>query len=146
METSPAGVAFVRRREKVCYAAYQDGGGVWTIGVGHTGPEVVRGLTWTDEEVDLALQEDLRECEEGIEDYCFVPLTQTQYDALVSFIFNEGVEKFRTSTLLKLLNVRNYAGVAGQFARWKYDNGKIVQGLINRRAFERDLFEKGVYA
>lgn len=140
MNISDDGIEFIRKHEDTRHAAYRDSGGVWTVGVGHTGPEVVRGLKWTDEQIDAALREDLAECEAALEDYCHVPLTQNQYDSLISLIFNIGVGAFKGSTLLRLLNAGNVTGATAQFKRWNKDNGKVVQGLVNRRAAEEALF------
>ena len=69
-----------------------------------------------------------------------VPLTQGQYDALVSFAYNLGLAALKSSTLLRLLNARNYAGAAAQFPRWNRAGGKVLPGLTRRREAERVMF------
>lgn len=118
---------------------------VWTIGYGHTGPDVHEGDTCTHEEAENWLREDCHEAEKIVGDHVTCPLAEYQADALVCFAFNIGDEAFVDSTLLKLLNSSDTAKAAQQFDRWNHDNGKVVAGLTNRRAAERKLFEKGQY-
>lgn len=139
MKASANGRAFIRAREGVKLAAYQDGGGVWTIGYGHT-RGVKQGQVINHEQADEFLDNDLRQVESCISERVTVPLNQNQFDALVSFVFNVGRQAFSDSTLLKKLNEGNYRAAADQFTRWVYDNDQFVQGLYNRRVAERDLF------
>ncbi|EBV8483668.1 lysozyme [Salmonella enterica subsp. enterica serovar Ago] len=139
MKTSDNGRAFIRAREGVKLAAYQDGGGVWTIGYGHT-RGVKQGQVINHEQADEFLDSDLRQVESCISERVTAPLNQNQFDALVSFVFNVGRQAFSDSTLLKKLNEGNYRAAADQFTRWVYDNDQFVQGLHNRRVAERDLF------
>lgn len=139
MKVSDNGRAFIRAREGVKLAAYQDGGGVWTIGYGHT-RGVKQGQVINHEQADEFLDSDLRQVESCISERVTVPLNQNQFDALVSFVFNVGRQAFSDSTLLKKLNEGNYRAAADQFTRWVYDNDKFVQGLYNRRVAERELF------
>ncbi|EDU3845523.1 lysozyme [Salmonella enterica subsp. enterica serovar Essen] len=139
MKASDNGRAFIRAREGVKLAAYQDGGGVWTIGYGHT-RGVKQGQVINHEQADEFLDSDLRQVESCISERVTVALNQNQFDALVSFVFNVGRQAFSDSTLLKKLNEGNYRAAADQFTRWVYDNDQFVQGLYNRRVAERDLF------
>jgi len=147
MKTSPEGIAAIKRREGVRLVAYPDpatGGAPWTIGVGHTGQDVYPGLRISNEESDALLAKDLERFEAGIERLVTVPLTQNQFDALVSFSFNVGLGNFGTSTLLKRLNAKDYAGAADQFLRWNRAGGKEMAGLTTRRQDERKQFTNGV--
>lgn len=72
--------------------------------------------------------------------YVKVKLTQNQFDALVSFVYNVGVGAFRTSTLLRKLNNGDYVGAAAEFKRWKFGGGKELPGLVRRRKAEEQLF------
>lgn len=126
--------------------AYQDTGGVWTIGYGHTsaagGMKVYAGLTITHAQAEQLLKDDLvRMTYPVIKRLVKVDLTQGQFDALCSFIYNLGEGQVKTSTLLKLLNAKDYKGASSQFDRWIYDNGVKLNGLIVRRAAERKLFD-----
>ena len=135
MKTSDEGVKKLEVREGKRNKAYKDVKGVWTIGVGHTGPHVCEGLVWTNQQVKDALRDDLVTAEDAINKYVIVPLTQNQFDALVSFVFNVGVLAFRRSTLLKLLNTGAYDLAAEAFDMWH-----IPPEIIGRRDSERDQF------
>lgn len=130
----------IKTAEGLRLTAYLDGGGVWTIGYGHTGADVRGGLTIPLSEAERLLTRDLRVAEGHVNDAVKVKLTQNQFDALVSFVYNVGGGAFRSSTLLKLLNAGDYEGAANQLPRWNKDNGKVVKGLTNRRHEERELF------
>lgn len=130
----------IKDHEGLRLTAYKDGGGVWTIGYGHTGADVREGLTIPLSEAERLLTLDLRVAEGHVNKLVQVNLNQNQFDALVSFVYNLGGDAFRSSTLLKLLNAGDYEGAANQFQRWNKDNGKVVPGLTNRRGKERELF------
>jgi lysozyme len=144
MITSPAGRKAITEREGNKLTAYQDGGGVWTIGVGHTSaagePTVTKGMKITAAQSDEILSRDLKDVEKAVLKGLKVPVTQNQFDALVSLAFNIGNTAFAKSTLLKKLNAGDRAGAADQFLVWNKDNGKVVQGLVNRRRSERLQF------
>jgi lysozyme len=89
------------------------------------------------------LDEDLKEAEDAVNRLVKVPLTQGQFDALASFVFNLGEGQFSKSTLLKLLNAGSYDGARDQFKRWVYDNGKVQPGLVKRRMGEAERFGDG---
>lgn len=135
MKTSENGLALLEFREGSRNKAYRDTKGIWTIGVGHTGPEVHQGLVWTDEQIKAALATDVVTAENCINDHVEVPLSQEQFDALVSFVFNVGVTQFVESTLLKKLNVGDYEGAAKQFDRWV-----IPVEVTGRRMSEKKQF------
>lgn len=138
MKTSAAGRKFIEHWEGLYLHAYDDGGGVWTIGYGHTtaagAPSVRPGMTCTTEEADKWLSADLARVEANVNRLVKVPLSQGQFDVLVSFDFNTG--GLSRSTLLRKLNEHNYAGVADELPRWNRDNHHVVDGLVNRRAAE----------
>ncbi len=139
MQTSDSGISFIEEWEGCELASYQDGGGVWTIGVGHT-KGVKSGQTITQLQADQYLVDDLQPVNQTLNSVVTVSVNQNQYDALSSFTFNLGSDELEGSTLLKLLNQGNYQGAADEFPKWDHDNGVVVQGLLNRRNAERDLF------
>lgn len=123
--------------------AYRCPAGKWTIGWGSTmfnGKPVTRGMTITKDEADNLLIDDITSHAEPIHRLVTVPLTQPQYDALASFIFNVGAGNFARSTLLKKLNRGDYDGAAREFARWNKAKGKVLRGLTRRRTAEAALF------
>ena len=140
---SEEGAELIKRHEGRRLTAYKDPVGIWTIGYGHTGPDVLPGMVITEETADIMLENDLLECYDCIEAYVDVDLSQGQYDALCSFIFNLGCGAFRNSTLLRLLNQGDYDGARKQFPRWCHAGGKKMGGLVKRRAEEAQLFSKG---
>ncbi len=145
MQISFNGLQFLKDGEGFRKEAYKDTGGVWTIGYGTIkwlGKPVEQGMTITKKEAELALQADLAWAQTAVNKLVKVPLSQNMFDALVSFVYNIGESAFMKSTLLRKLNARDYKGAAQQFLRWKFDNGKEVKGLLNRRIKEKALFEK----
>ena len=144
MKPSEACIEFIKGWEKLRLVAYADGGGVATIGWGHT-DYVELGDTCTEQEAEEFLKQDVQEAAGAVDDFVDVELTQPMYDALTSLILNIGREAFRTSTILKMLNAgRSAKDIGPQFDRWCHDNGKVVPGLVRRRADERKMFELGI--
>ena len=142
MSISPAGIALSQAHEGLRLTAYRDAGGVWTIGYGSTGG-VRRGMTITRDQAVLRLYHDLDTAESAVNSRVTVPLSQPQFDALVSLVFNIGGGAFRKSTLLQKLNAGDYAGAANEFNRWVKAKGRVLPGLVTRRAAERALFLSG---
>jgi lysozyme len=143
MKTSDAGREDIEGYEGKRYKAYYDTGGVITNGVGHTGPDVYEGQVVDDNQIDQWLKDDLIEAEDAIHRLVKVSLTQGQFDALASFVFNLGEGQFHNSTLLRKLNAGDYEGAKGQFKRWVYDNGEIQPGLVKRRNGEVARWDNG---
>lgn len=139
MVTSENGRKLIESFEGLRLTAYQDQRGIWTIGYGST-TDVYEGLTITQPEADDRLGIDLHNSEQAIYYYVKVPLTQNQFDALVSLIFNIGGGAFKNSTLLGLLNTGDELGAANQFLVWDKTGKEVNQGLLNRRIKERSLF------
>lgn len=142
MKTSSNGIRFIESKEGCKLVAYRDVVGIWTIGVGHTGPDVTPGKRITQAEADAILAADLGKFERTINAEVKVPLTQNQFDALVSLAFNIGSGAFGKSTLLKKLNAKDYAGAATAFLSWNRAVGRVVAGLVARREAEMKLFER----
>lgn len=137
------GLALVKEFEGCELVAYPDpgtGGDPWTVGFGHTGPEVCAGHTITQEQADELLRKDLESAERDVADATEVVLTSNQFSALVSFEYNTG--SYGTSTLRELVNEQDFVGAAEQFERWAWAGGHKLEGLVRRRAAERALFSK----
>lgn len=138
--TSPACRALIEALEGFRAHAYlptpED---VPTIGYGHT-KGVKMGDICTKAEADIFLSHDLHEAEAAVDSKVKVPISQDQFDALVSFTFNMGAGSLGSSTLLKMLNVGDYLAAADQFLVWDKQHGKILNGLTERRRKERLLF------
>lgn len=120
--------------------AYRDVGGVWTIGYGHTGPDVFSGKTITPDEAKRLADIDIAEAEQAVNSGLKVVVNQNQYDALVSLTYNIGNAAFLRSTALKRLNEGDVLGAAEAITWWNLVKGKVNKGLVNRRQAEKKLF------
>ena len=140
---SDAGIAKTKEFEGLRLAAYQDSGGVWTIGYGHTGKDVSRGRTITHAEAEELLRNDIQWAVDCVNNSVKVPINQNQFDAMVDFTFNVGCGAFRSSTLLRKLTAGDSIhAVAEEFLRWKFVKGVETPGLLRRRVADRELFLK----
>ncbi len=136
-------IPLVKRWEGCELKAYPDpgsGGDPWTIGYGHTGPDVTPGVRWTQAQADAALRSDLGRFGATVDALVLVHLEPREMAALVSLTYNIGPANFKKSTLLRLLNQGAKTLAAREFPRWNRASGKIMRGLTNRRAAERALF------
>lgn len=111
----------------------------WTCGYGHT-TGVTQYTTCTMPQAIMWLEQDVASAAIAVNTHVTVPLTQEQFDALVSFVFNVGVEAFVDSTLLRLLSAGNYSGAAGEFPKWDKQAGEELEGLEKRRLAEQRRF------
>jgi len=137
---SKSGLQLTEQFEGVRLTAYQDQVGVWTIGYGHTAG-VQPGDTCTQEQAEAWLQSDVSWAVQTVNLYVTIALTQGEFDALVDFVFNLGSGSFEHSTLLTLVNQRNFGAAADQFERWDHAGGKVVAGLLRRRQAEEEEFK-----
>ena len=127
-------------------------GAPWTIGFGATGKTITRGTVWTLEQCERAFDAHLDLFEAGVNRLLRrtnLPTTQNQFDALVSFAYNCGLDENRNgiaeglgdSTLLKKHLAGDYVGAGQEFAKWARAKGKILPGLVKRRAAEAKLYQ-----
>lgn len=137
---SSTGEDLIKSFEELRLVAYQDQKGIWTIGWGHTGSEVVEGFTCTPEQAEQWFIEDTQFADNGVNASIHTHVTQNQFDALVSFTFNVGVGAEAHSTMAKLINARNFIGAAAEFPKWDHVNGVVNAGLQRRRLAEQALF------
>lgn len=142
MNVSPDGVQLIKRLEGLRLKAYKCQAGVWTVGYGVTGPNIGPNTVITEAEADRLFSDVLRYFEQNVRDRLKVQVNQNEFDALVSFSYNIGLNAFSSSTLLKLLNSgATKEVVASEFSRWVKDgNGKPIEGLKIRRELEKKLF------
>lgn len=161
LTVSESGREEIERHEGRRLQVYDDGAGFQTIGIGHLirpGESFPEGIT--DEECDDLFTLDLMETERILYEHVEVPLSQEQFDALASFVFNVGpgradrggqrgkdgfvtLRNGRPSTMLRKLNAEDYIGAASEFTYWTKAGGKVMRGLMRRRERERDLFLLG---
>ena len=140
MNISEEGLSLIKKFEGLELEAYKCAAGVWTLGYGHTSG-VQEGDVWSEEQANEQLKIDMHIYADYINDQVTCPLSQNQFDALVSWVFNLGPTNLRNSTLLKVLNSGDYEGVPAQIKRWNKAGGKVLEGLIRRREAEALLFE-----
>ena len=145
-DISECGYAIIRDAEGFRSKAYLDTGGVWTIGFGTikypNGTSVQKGDVCTTQQAEQWLKNDCKWVDACLDKNVKVNLNQNQFDALASFVYNIGETAFVKSTMLTLINQNSLTSAASQFDRWVFDNGKRIQGLVNRRAKEKSLFLK----
>ena len=142
MKTSDKGIALIKHAEGFAPTPYFCPAGKRTIGYGHVilpGEEFPSHIT--EAEATALLIKDLAErFEPAVEKLVTVDLKQGQFDALISFAFNLGPGNLKSSTLLKKLNAGDYGGAANEFMKWTRAAGKVLPGLVKRRAEEKELF------
>ena len=147
MEYSKNGAKLTEQFEGCKLTAYPDpgtGGSPWTIGYGHTGPEVHLGLTITQEQAEELLMEDVKKAAATVNTKVTTDITQEEFDALVDFVFNVGAGNFDASTLLKKVNAGDIHGAADEFLKWDMAAGKHMAGLLKRRHAEAEEFLSGM--
>lgn len=153
MKISKNGIALIKSFEGLVLHAYKDIAGVWTIGYGSTRYQNDKAIKSGDKlnseaQANSLLMCTLSQYEAAVNSYVLVPLTQDQYDALVSFTYNLGTNALLHSTLLKKLNEKDYAEAANWFAPWNKitdpQTGKkiVSNSLTKRRAKESTLFKQ----
>jgi lysozyme len=141
MKTSADGLALIEQFESLRLESYQDGAGIWTIGYGHT-EGVGAGQCCTEEQADTWMAEDVGHAESAVNSLVKVPLSQNQFDALVSFAFNLGAGNLKSSTMLRLLNAGTYQLAGNEFPKWDKVASRDSAGLLRRRVAEQELFTR----
>jgi len=147
MEYSKNGAHLTESFEGLRLTAYPDpatGGAPWTIGYGHTGPDVHPGLTITQEQAEELLMQDTQKAAAAVNAKVTGDITQEEFDALVDFVFNVGAGNFAASTLLKKVNSGDIHGAAAEFEKWDMAAGKHMAGLLRRRHAEAEEFLSGL--
>lgn len=147
MKTSADGRKRISEREGVRLKRYRDSVGIWTIGTGHTAmagppdPNIVKTITMA--ENDAILERDLAKFEAGVEQAIKRPMTQAQFDAMVSLAFNIGLGAFAKSSVVRRFNAGDTAGAAAAFMLWVKAGGRVLPGLVKRRHSEVAQFQGG---
>ncbi len=140
------GIALMHRWEGCKLEAYPDpgskDGNPWTIGWGATGPGIRKGVKWTQEQCDARFEQDLQKYADQVSKAIGdAPTRQEQFDALVAFHYNTGA--IGSATLTKKHKAGDYEGAALEFRRWVRNDGRVMKGLVNRRADEEALYRSG---
>lgn len=142
LSLSMAGAGAIVAHEGLRKVAYVDPVGVVTVCAGHTSTAKL-GQVKTDEECKELLKQDVKHAEAAVRRLVSAPITQQQFDALTSFVFNVGETNFAKSTLLKKVNIYDCWGAGKEFMRWTNAGGKELPGLVVRRKSEREQWETG---
>lgn len=151
MLLSKEGELLIKKFESFSSTAYKDIAGIWTIGWGHTYGVGERTPRCSDAQAKEWFDDDIKKCESAILEKVKIILTQSELDALCSFIFNVGVSRFSTSTLLRKLNSGDIQGAGRELDRWVFVKDPLTQlslvskGLAERRLLEKHLFLRDFY-
>jgi lysozyme len=144
MKMTVEGLRLIREFEGFRSKAYRDAVGVWTIGYGHTSmagaPQVSAGMTITREEAEKILERDVEQFSKGVSQLLTVAISDQQFSALVSFAYNVGLGNFKKSSVLLAVNGRDFQRVPQRLNLWVKAGGRVLPGLIRRRAAEGALF------
>ena len=144
MHINKACLDLIKRFEGWRSKAYKCSAGVWTIGYGHTSsagaPRVRAGSTITKAEGEKILHRDVENFANGVRKYIRVDLNANQFGALVSFAYNVGLGNFKKSSVLRVVNARQFDRVPRRLALWNKAKGKVLKGLVRRRGDEGSLF------
>lgn len=143
MKTGKDGKNLIKMYEGFSAFAYLCPAGVMTIGFGTTrvnGKPIFENQKVTLDEANILLDQDLKKYEDAVNTLVKVQLTQNQFDALISFVYNLGADNFKKSTLLKKINANEFSEAAEEFIKWNKAKGKVLPGLTRRREAERLLF------
>lgn len=145
MNPSPKALELVKHFEGCRLEAYRDSAGILTIGYGHTGPDVHEGQQIMPAQAEYLLAQDLGKAAQAVNALGAPEMTQMEFDALVSFVFNVGAASFHGSSLAAYVRQGQFASAAAEFPKWchAHVNGKLVElpGLVRRRAAEQALFQ-----
>jgi lysozyme len=146
MKISINGINLIKKFEGLSFKPYLCPAGIPTIGYGNTYYANNEKVKLTDEPITKAEARELleklanKDFASFVNKYVKVDLNQNQFDALISFIYNVGHVNFRNSMLLKKLNNCDFEGASKEFKKWIYSNKKVLNGLVTRREFEKELF------
>lgn len=144
MNVSTPGIILIKQFEGLRLQAYPDpgtGGAPWTVGYGHTGPDVYRGLRITEREAEDLLKKDLARFERGVDRLTEGSFTtQAQFNAMVSLAYNIGLGAFQRSSVLRYHRQGQKIRAGASFLLWVKAAGRKLPGLVRRRAAERAMY------
>ena len=135
-------VELIKHFEGCKLKAYKCPAGVWTIGFGATGPGIVEGVEWTQEQADARLAQDVERFKMGVLKWSLGLINHpAKWDAVTSFAYNVGIGAYQKSTMRRLIDAGQWAEAADEFDKWTKAGGKELPGLVKRRKAEKALFE-----
>ena len=144
MKIDKYGLELIKKFESCKLTAYKvdKSEKYYTIGYGHYGADVKKNMKITKEKAEELLKNDIKYFEECVNTYVKVPITQSMYNALVSFTYNVGGGAFKKSSLLKYVNKKQFKKASNEFKKWNKCGGKVLNGLVKRRLLEKTEFER----
>lgn len=143
-EITPEALAILKKDETCVLTAYQDTGGIWTIGWGHTGREIIEGLVWTQAHADDILSNDISLFVKYVKHYVPVGLSPDQASALAVFAYNAGLVPLKRIGDMLQVGSPSFTVVYSFMRSYVHDRkGQLLQGLVTRREQEISLFKKG---
>lgn len=131
-------MALIRRFEGLRLKAYLCPAGVWTLGYGSTGPGIKKGMVWSAAEAEARMGRDAQVFVTGTQSLC-PELAGKPLAAISDFSYNLGLTRLKQSTLRRRINARNWPAVRAELAKWTRGGGKVLPGLVARRAAESAL-------
>ena len=145
MKLDNNGYKLIQKFEGLKLSAYQDSVGIWTIGYGNItyedGAKVKKGDKVSQERADQLFRWFADRFASQVDTAILVPVSQNQFNAVTSFAYNVGIGALRSSTLLKKLNrCATDPTIKDEFAKWNKAGGRVIQGLVNRRAEEAKIY------
>lgn len=140
LQIAPIGIELIQYFESLRLKPYRDPVGLFTIGYGHLMRKGEQYTAISKEQALALLRKDIAVAELVVKRHVHVPLSVSQFSALVSLVYNIGEYQFRTSTLVKVINQQNYLQAAEEIRRWERAGGKVLRGLSKRRYAEYLLF------
>ena len=146
MQCNSRGIAIIKHYEGFYSTPYKCPAGLWTFGYGNIRDKEGQRVTAdtapiSDLEGEMLLMEELDTVEGQIKRLAVIPLTENQFSAICSLVWNIGSGRFKASTLRAKLNRGDYEGASAEFPKWRRGGGRILPGLVRRRKSERELFE-----
>ncbi len=140
MKIGEKGLQIIKDSEGLALKVYKCPAGKLTVGYGHTGVDVLPGMSINETAATVYLRMDVKTAEDAVSKFVKVPVNQNQFDALVSFTFNCGAGRLQKSNLLKLINENKFDEAAEEFLKYNHAAGKELPGLTIRRQKEKELF------
>ena len=142
MKIDKYGLELIKKFESCKLTAYKvdKAEKYYTIGFGHYGADVKKDMKITKEKADTLLKNDIKYFEDTVNSYVKVPITQSMFNALVSFTYNVGGGAFKKSSLLKYVNKNQFKKASNEFKKWNKCGGKVLKGLVKRRKLEKIEF------
>ena len=144
MKIDKYGLELIKKFESCKLSAYKvdKAEKYYTIGYGHYGADVKKDMKITKKRAEELLKNDVKYFENCVNSSLKVKVTQSMFNALVSFTYNVGYGNLKKSSLIKYVNKKQFRKASNEFKKWNKCGGKVLKGLVNRRLLEQQEFER----